>query len=66
MIFIFLLKWKFSMKKDVLDKFSKMYAELEKKGRQTATVLDSWALQLRNHNGSPLRNGSNETARTLC
>jgi uncharacterized protein with GYD domain len=32
MIFIFLLKWKFSMKKDALDKFSKMYAELEKKG----------------------------------
>ncbi len=32
MIFIFLLKWKSSMKKDALDKFSKMYAELEKKG----------------------------------
>lgn len=32
MIFIFLLKWKFSMKKDVLAKFTKMYQELEKKG----------------------------------
>ncbi|XHH09923.1 MAG: GYD domain-containing protein [Candidatus Bathyarchaeia archaeon] len=32
MIFIFLLKWKFTMKKDVLNNFTKMYQELEKKG----------------------------------
>jgi uncharacterized protein with GYD domain len=31
-IFIFLLKWKQSMKKEALDKFSKMYADMEKKG----------------------------------
>jgi len=32
LIFIFLLKWKFAMKKDKLNDFSKMYADLEKKG----------------------------------
>ncbi len=32
MIFIFLLKWKFSMKKEILDKFSEIYADLQKKG----------------------------------
>lgn len=31
MIFIF-LRWKFSMKKEILDKFSEIYADLQKKG----------------------------------
>ena len=32
MIFIFLLKWKQAVKKDILDKFSQTYAQLEKQG----------------------------------
>ncbi len=32
MIFIYLLKWKQSITKEVVDKFSKIYADLEKKG----------------------------------
>jgi len=32
LIFIFLLKWKQAVKKDVLAKFSETYAELEKQG----------------------------------
>jgi len=32
LIFIFLLKWKESIKKDVLAKFTTIYSDLEKKG----------------------------------
>ena len=32
MIFIFLLKWKQSMKKEVLEKFTSIYSDLEKQG----------------------------------
>ncbi len=32
MIFIFLLKWKQSMKKEALEKFTSLYSDLEKQG----------------------------------
>jgi uncharacterized protein with GYD domain len=32
LIFIFLLKWKQAMSKEALEKFSKMYAEMQKQG----------------------------------